>query len=450
MKIQRMKEQRRFFLPALPALPAVTELYLLPVLLTLLLLVVCGGSGTGPDYGQANWQTLRSDLERNLTPDATSSEMEELIRGNRDFALALYRQLGSDEGNLLLSTFSIRLAFAMVYGGAHGETEAQIAETLRFIPGQDRLHDAFNALDLALADRNLPATEDEDPVEMYIANAFWGQTGLPFLQTYLDLLARNYGAGIETLNFGIDPEACRRVINDWVAQKTRDKILDLLPEGSISNLTVAVLTNAIYLKAPWALPFEPGNTSDGAFHLPDGSEVTVPMMYQAEAFGYAEGENYKVLEMPYRGLELSMVLMLPSEGQFSAFESGLSAEGLVDILAGLEASNVAVTLPKFSFESFFRLKDTLMAMGMVAPFGGADFSGMLEGGGIFISDAYHKTFINVDEMGTEAAAATAIVMERGIMVPDYEFTADRPFLFLIRDRTTGAILFMGRVVNPAA
>jgi len=422
---------------------------LISALLAVFLLSGCGESSAGPDYGQADWQTLRSDLDRNLSPDITGSELEELIHGNREFAIALYHQLGSGEGNLLLSAFSIRLAFAMVYGGARGDTEIQIAETMRFTLDQSRLHNAFNALDLALADRNLPATDDEDPVELHIANAFWGQSGLPFLQTYLDLLALNYGAGLETLNFAVDPEACRRVINDWVAEKTRDRILDLLPPGSINSLTIAVLTNAVYMKAPWANPFESEATSDGTFHLSDGSAVTVPMMHQAEDLRYTEGAGYKALEMPYLGQELSMIFLLPGEGQFSTFESGLNAEMLGEILTGLDFQSVAVTLPKFSFESVFRLKDVLMAMGMIVPFGDADFSGMLEGGGIFISDAYHKTFIDVNEKGTEAAAATAIAMAQGMVIPDIEFTADRPFIFLIMDRTTGAILFMGRVTDPA-
>ena len=418
-------------------------------ILALITSLACSESNTGPDQEDTPWQTHLSRLERNLSPDATIEELEKLIRGNHEFAIALYDiHREAEDSNLLFSVFSIRIAFAMVYGGALGETKTQIAETLHFTLEQARLHNAFNALDLSLAERNIPGDESKDPVELYVANAFWGQAGLPFREAYLDLLALNYGSGLYSLDYTIDPDAARRVINSWVAEKTRDRILDLLPEGSLTPATIAVLTNAIYLKAPRKLHFEEFSTSDTAFRLLDGSDVIVPMMKQVGNFGYTEGEYYQALEKTYRGDELSMVFLLPSPGQFSAFESGLDPNLLADILEGLASSKIYVTLPRFSFESVFSLKETLQAMGMVIPFDPtADFTGIVADMPLYIGDAYHKTFIAVDEKGTEAAAATAVV-GMTFCGPEHEFRADRPFIFLIRDRVTGAILFMGRVLNP--
>lgn len=420
----------------------------------LLILGGCGESVQEPAVDPSSWETQRSDLERNLSPDVNASDMAELVRGNHRFAADIYHALENQGENLLLSPFSMRMAFAMAFAGARGQTEAEIAEVLHFTLGQAGLHEAYNALDLELGRRNHPGTEDEDPVELYIANAFWGQIGYPFLKDYLDLLALNYGSGVESLDFRSDSEACRRIINAWVAKKTRDRILDLLPPGSIDGATVAVLTNTLYLKAPWALPFEEDLTTDGRFDLIDGTQVTVPMMRRAERFAYAEGDGYRALEMNYRTEEVSMVFILPDPGRFAEFESALDADRLFEIVEGLKPAAVEVRVPRFSFKSpSIALKDALYALGMVVPFtGSADFSRMVEGGGIYIDDAYHKTFIQVDEKGTEAAAATAIVFRETSVPgdPEYEFTADRPFLFLIRDRVTGTILFIGRVLDPAA
>jgi serpin B len=344
----------------------------------------------------------------------------------------------------------------MVYAGARGTTEIQMREVLRYILDQERLHPAFNALDLELMSRNLPESpHGQDPVELFLANAFWGQIDYPFLPSFLDLLAVNYGSGIEALDFRADPEGSRETINTWVENKTRDRIQDLLPEGSISPVTVAVLVNALYFKAPWARTFMEEATEEGDFFLLDGGTSSVPMMRQIEAFAFFVGENYQALELPFRNGEdqtegLSMVFILPALSQFTAFESRLNADLLADILNGLERAWVDITLPKFSFEYSQALREIFVSLGMIEPFtGDADFSGIVARGGIFIDNAYHKTFIAVDEMGAEAAAATAVVVNETSVPPlDHIFKADRPFLFLIRDQITGTILFFGRVVNP--
>ncbi len=444
-------------------------------LLIVLSLCGCGDSAkkpTGGDPAENNaevvitgddtWQSLHSTLQRNLTPD--DSDLGELVRGNHEFTLALYRTLieGKDESeNLLVSPLSIRTAFAMVHAGARGETETEMAEALCYGLGQTDLHNAYNVLDLELAKRNHPGDAEWDPVEIYVANAFWGEITFPFRKEYLDVLAENYGCGIEAMDYRGAFEAAREIINGWVEDRTMDRIQNLLPAGSLDALTRAVITNALYLKAPWASPFNELDTQDGPFYLLDGGTVSVPMMWQDEYYPYVEGDGYQAVELNYHHDELSMVILLPASGSFSEFESSLDADRLAGILSDLgDLTKIALTLPSFSFESSFRLKETLKAMGMEVPFipcfaktldPCADFSGMIDADDrhLYISEAFHKTFIAVDEKGTEAAAATAVVVSETSIVQN-QLKADRPFLFLIRDRATGAILFFGRVMNPEA
>ncbi len=266
------------------------------------------------------------------------------------------------------------------------------------------------------------------------------------------MLAENYGAGLRVLDFATAPEESRVAINDWVSEQTEGKIEDLIPQGLISSLTRLVLTNAIYFNAAWADPFEEESTEEGAFRLLDGSEVSVPMMRQTESFGYAEGGDYQAIELPYDGHELSMVIVLPEEGELEAFEDSLDAERLDAILKARERRQVALTMPKFEFEAQFSLAQTLAALGMPQAFTpDADFSGMTGARDLFISEVVHKAFVSVDEAGTEAAAATAVVMVESAMPEEpVEMTVDHPFLFLIRDIESGAILFVGRVVDPGA
>ncbi|MCK4546200.1 MAG: serpin family protein [Candidatus Eisenbacteria sp.] len=426
----------------------------LTFLLALAILPGCGESADRPTASDPPWQTRQSDLARDLSPAATAEDIDQLVAGNHKLAIDFYQALRALDGNLCLSPFSIRIAFAMAYAGATGRTAQEIAEVMHYGLDDETLHDAFNALDLDLEKRNMPGDAENDPVELHVANAFWGKINRPFIEEYLDLLAVHYGSGVRLLDFGREPETCRRIINEWVADETRDRILDLLPEGSIQPPTVAVLTNALYFKAPWALPFQEDQTHEGVFFCLDGSHAGAPMMQQAETFGYAESDGYQALEMNYRNDELSMVFLLPSAGRFEEFEASLDSGVLAGILEDLDPASVAVTLPRFSFESpSLSLKDVLMGMGMVAPFTTPDFAGMIEGGGIWIDNAYHKTFIALDEKGTEAAAATAIVFFESAIEPpvaEFEFTADRPFVFLIRDRVTGTILFVGRVLDPSS
>jgi len=407
----------------------------------------CGDS-TDPSGGDASWESLRSDLPRETAPGATTEEVDAVVRGGADFVLDLMGRV-EGEGNLLLSPTSIRIAFAMVYGGAHGQTATEMETVLRY-GGVDDVHEVLNAIDLALAERNLPeGDEGEDPVELRLANAFWGRVDYPFRDDYLDLLAVNYGAGIERLDFGASEEA-RAVINGWVEERTNDRIRDLLPAGSIDALVVAVLTNALYFRAPWAEPFAESLTVQEMFRRGDGSEVSVPTMHRAGELPYGDAGDCRALELPYRGGALGMVLLLPDGDDLASFVSSLTGERLFEIVGTLEETEALVSLPRFEFESSLELRDHLMAMGMPLVFTSADLSGMSDLGGLFVDQAYHKTFVAVDEKGTEAAAATAVVIRENAIDPEVEFACDRPFLFFIRDRVTGEILFLGRVEDPSS
>jgi serpin B len=398
-------------------------------------------------------EVLESDKERITSPDVSPSEQALLVEGNSAFAFELYQKLKEKGGNLFYSPYSISLALAMTYAGARGETAQQMADALQFMLEQDRLHPAFNWLDAELASRGEGAAgKDGEGFRLNVVNAIWGQKDYEFLPSFLDVLAENYGAGLRILDFITETEKSRLAINDWVSDQTEERIEDLIPQGAIDALTRLVLTNAIYFNAAWENPFNEDITADGPFYLLDGGQVTVPMMKQTESFGYTEGEGYQAVELQYDGGELSMVILLPASGDFGVFEEGLQAQQVCDIISGLQLTEVALTMPQFEFDSEFSLKDTLAEMGMPIAFSSnADFSGMTDNRELFISDVVHKAFVAVDEAGTEAAAATAVIMKlTAVPEPPVKVTIDRPFIFLIRDIDTGAILFVGRVLNPSA
>ena len=398
-------------------------------------------------------EVVQSEKQRVTSPDVSEADLATLVDGNSTFAFDLYQALREADGNLFYSPHSISLALAMTYAGARGETAQQMADTLDFILPQNRLHPAFNSLDLQLGRRGEGAKgKDGEGFRLNIVNAIWGQKDYEFLSEFLDLLAVNYGAGLRILDFASAPEESRITINKWVSDRTEGRIEDLIPQGLIDTLTRLVLTNAIYFNAAWQYPFQEDMTEDGPFYLLDGGEVIVPMMRQAELFGYAEGDGYQAVELPYDGGELSMVLLLPQAGHFEAFEGSLDAQQVDGIIGRLEHRQVTLAMPRFEFESSFGLKRTLTSMGMPLAFsGGADFSGMTGNRDLFIAEVVHKAFVSVDEAGTEAAAATAVVMPTA-MPPEepVEVTVNRPFVFLIHDIETGTILFVGRVINPSA
>ena len=400
---------------------------------------------------------LGSLKTRMMSPEAIEeADLVDLTRGNTAFAFDLYRTLAQSDGDLFYSPYSVSLALAMTYAGAKGETEQQMADTLGFRVPQDRLHSAFNALDLALASRRAePAGRDDGGIRLNIANAIWGQEGREFLTSFLDVLAEQYGSKVRRADFRGAPGESRARINEWVARETGDRIESLVPPGAIVPTTRLVLANAIYFKAAWESPFPKRATAAGFFHPLRGGQVQAPMMRQEGRFGYARGDGLQAVELLYDGAEMSMTILLPDQGTFRDFEGSLAVSAVDGILDDLGTRPVRLTMPKFEVEASFSLADALAAMGMPNAFDerAADFSGM-DGTSCFaghdecllVTDVVHQAFLSVDEAGTEATAATAAVtgITRAAAEP-VTLTIDRPFIFLVRDRTTDAVLFVGRV-----
>ncbi len=408
---------------------------------------------TSPKPAEAKY--IHSNLSRDPAPVASADNLTSLSSGNLAFAMDLYQQLASQPGNLFYSPYSISQALAMVYGGASGQTEQQMAATMHFSLPQDLLHPAFNALDQELAGRASASSAVGQGFQLDIANSTWGQSGFPFLPSYLDLLARNYGAGLQTVDFANNPEGARQDINNWVAQQTQDKIKDIVPQGAIDPLTRLVLANAIYFKASWLIPFTKSATQDAPFTTLDGSQVTVPMMsLDKNKLGYQAGDGYQAVALPYVDGNVAMLLVVPDAGKFSQFEAGLDAAKLQSILDGLQSTDVILRMPRFTVESSFSLGDTLAKMGMPDAFnaGQADFSGMDGQRDLSVSSVIHKAYASVDEAGTEAAAATVAIVGLTAIMPGetVNLTIDRPFVFVIYDRPTQTILFLGRIINPGS
>jgi serpin B len=409
----------------------------------------CGWLWPGiPDDGAV----AQSNLPRDLHPNVNPTEASTLVAGNGAFAFALYHDVADSAENVFLSPFSISSALAMTYAGARGDTEVQIADAMQFELGQNALHPAFNALALALNGRDeLEAPYEGEGFTLNVVNAVWGERGFPFLAGYLDTLAVNYGVGLRLMDFSGDPEGSRVAINDWVSDQTNAKVKDLLPEGTVSDATRLVLTNAIYFKAPWLRAFETKDTKTEPFATLSGSSVSVPMMHQTATFSYAEVGDVQAVELPYNGGQLAMLLLVPDAGKFKSFEEDLDDETYEAMVSALGECQVHLGLPRFGFDCALSLVDSLRALGMEDAFDPnvADFSGIDGARDLYISDVLHKAFVAVDEIGTEAAAATAVAIG-GTSIPGtpVTLTIDRPFLLVIRDVPTGAILFLGRVVEP--
>ncbi len=426
--------------------------YLLAAVLTLSLFACAAPPLTPPQVVRA--EVAQSDKPRNLSPNVPSEDLARLVSGNTAFALSLYRLLSAENsGNLFYSPYSISVALAMTYAGALGETAQQMASALHFSLPQERLHPAFNALDQQLTNLAEEGQEEEGQgFRLRIANALWGQQGFEFLSEFLDTLAQNYGAGMRLVDFSADPEAARQRINQWVSDQTEQKIKNLIPQGALDPLTRLVLTNAIYFNAAWQYPFQEGATTDEPFFLLNGEKVEVPMMKLSKSLLYAEDAHYQLVSLPYEGGNIEMIVILPAEGQFEAIQAKIDPDWLTSALDRRGSRTVNLNMPKFKVESDFSLVDALSALGMPAAFqpDQADFSGMDGRKDLYIGEVLHKAYVNVDEAGTEAAAATAVIMELAAAMPEQPviMSINRPFLFLIREVQSGTILFMGQVTQP--
>lgn len=395
---------------------------------------------------------MQSKLVRIAAPNVPEADLAQLVQGNSDFAMALYQQLRSGDGNLFFSPYSISLALAMTYAGARGDTESQMAQALHFTLPQERLHPAMNSLDQTISSYAQKGANQDHGFQLNIANSIWGQQDFTFLPAYLDLLAQDYGAGMHLVDFVHAAEPSRNVINNWVEQQTQGKITDLFPRGSIDDTTRLVLANAIYFKAAWENSFDPASTQNGTFYLPDGSSASVAMMSSSReaSYLYTQGSDYQAIGLPYQDSQVMMLVIMPSAGKFSDFESGMTDAQLEAILGGMQDQMIHLQMPKFKVESEIDLKSVLASLGMNNALDtNADFSGMDGRKDLYISDVLHKAYVNVDENGTEAAAATGVVV--GLMAVPAEVlnvTIDHPFLFFLIDPQTKAILFMGRMMNP--
>jgi serine protease inhibitor len=379
---------------------------------------------------------------------AAAADLPGLVQGNTAFAFRLYGELRGQSGNLVFSPYSVSSALAMTRAGARGETARQMDLALGFDPGSANLHDLFHQLN-----ESLESARAQGKIELSVANSLWPQKQNPFLADYLALVKAGYDATITPLDYVREPAAARATINEWVARKTRRKITGIIAPGAVGAATRLVLVNAIYFKGAWARPFREKMTRPSDFHAASGMIVRAPFMRQAADFLYGEDDRLQTLVLPYVGNRLEMVVLLPrAPDGLGALESNLTADKLSGWTSGLGRQRVTVTLPKFKMTASFPLAKPLKSMGLTDAFSSqrADFSGM-DGHPhwLFVDSVAHKAFIEVNESGTEAAAATAVIMlETGAPKQPRVFNADHPFLFLIRETATGSILFLGRVTEP--
>jgi serpin B len=412
-----------------------------------------GNPSEGGENTPSGIELVRSKLERESSPTVSADERLRFGSDNRQFALDLYGKVKDGSDNLFFSPYSISVALGMTHAGAQGETERELATALHFGLAEPTLHAAFNATDLALQGRANELVNKEstgDGFTLRLTNALFAAKGRSFVPSYLDVLALHYGAGMYRADFAGDPEGQRKAINDWVLERTEQRINELLPLGSITPDVALVLVNAIYFKASWLTKFDPTRTEAAPFHAP-GGDVNVQMM-RGYAEQYMRGDGYQALELAYISNSVRVLFVLPDQGQMAAFEAKLNGALFDQTRQALSRHSVDVRIPRFKYEAEFALKEALKALGMQRAFttGSADLSGITGAPGeIYIDQVYHKAFVAMDEQGTEAAAATAVVATAVSAPPPAQFVADRPFLFFIYDQPTGQILFAGRVNTPS-
>jgi len=395
-------------------------------------------------------QIASSQSAAQQKPGPPSATEVEAVKGSNAFAVDLYSQLRSQPGNLFFSPESISTAFAMAYAGARGQTAAEMQHVLHFTLPPAQLHPAMGTL---LSSMNA----QHNGYQLRVADALWAQQDASFLPGFLKLVQTDYAAGFHRVNFKASPDVVSNTINHWVEQQTNNKIQNLIGHGVLTPATRLVLTNAIYFKGDWLNPFEKASTQNEEFHTSASQFVMASLMHRTGSYRYYNGGTFQALELPYSGDELSMDVLLPKANNgLPALEQSFTASAAGDWLQKLEpVDKVILTFPRFTMTQQFELSSALSAMGMPQAFGGAaNFSGMTGKPDFTISAAIHKAFIDVNEQGTEAAAATSIIMRAtAARVPFPEpppvvFRADHPFLFLIRDAKSGAILFLGRVTDP--
>ena len=419
-----------------------------------MLIAGCGSKNISPfatEEPDLQFPIAKSDAVARENPTAFNENISKQAESINKFAVAMYNQLKKDGKNLFMSPYSITAALAMTAAGACGDTKQQILDALQVDLEGVAFDQAINAIDQSITDHG----STTEGISLSIINSTWLQSGWNFKVSYLDHLSRYYGAGVNLVDFMEKPEECRQIINAWVADQTNDKILNLLPEGSIHPVTRVVLTNAIYFFGDWLYAFNSEYTSSKKFMLLDNSIVQAPVMSLNKPDStvimlYARGSGFRALDFPYKGGRIAMTVLFPDSGSFTSVENALSAAMLKQVFASLQPETLEVSLPKYKFTyGTDTLRSALKHLGMIDAFdpNRADLSGIDGSRTLYVDNVYHKAFISVDEKGTEAAAATAVVIDwRGPEKP--VFKVDRPFIFMIRDKEAGTILFMGRILNP--
>lgn len=413
-------------------------------------MVACGSGApsAGPDTtvrpAPAETDVLLASVTERAEPAiADGRDLEAVADATAAFALDLYEQVTSEqEGNVIVGPYSAWLALAMTSVGASGVTYEELAGALRFPLDEERLLPAINALDRSLTHRAA-----DEAVRFNVANQLWGQRGLKLLAPFLDAMVEHFGAPFVAADFADDPDAVRVAINDWVAERTEGKITELFPPETLDSTTALALVNAVHLDAPWEFAFDPAQTEMGPFTRADGTTVDAHLMHYDQYLPTALNEDWIAAELPYEGSALSMVVVVPSD--LAEFEAALDVAVLDEILGQLTDGGIHLTLPRFSFSTHASLVEPLRVMGVTSAFdlGTADFSRMTGTDGLAIGAVEHEAFIEVDEQGTEAGAAAGVAIFGSHGPP---IDATRPFLFLIRDRATNAVLFIGRVLDPTA
>lgn len=382
---------------------------------------------------------------------ADMNDINSLVAGNAKFAFDLYDKLKHSpditklNGNIFFSPYSISTALGMTYAGARGETQKQMETALHFPFTDNKLHETFGALQ-----RKLNQEDKSFGYQILSANAVWSQKGEPISKEFLDLANNYYEAGFSLLDFVNETEKSRQIINSWVEEKTINKIKDLIPPGGVDEKTVLVLTNAVYFQGDWMTKFEKNNTRQEDFTISVQKKIKVDMMHVESDFKYYSDDNLQAIELPYKGNKISMLVFLPIQIEgLSEIEKMLTTEILNTVISKMKKEKVSVYLPKFKILwGTYSLNRILIELGIADAFdfAKADFSGINGKAGIYISDVLHQAFIEVNEKGTEAAAATGVTFKQ---IVGNIFYADHPFVFMIRDNRSGTILFMGRIINPA-
>lgn len=419
--------------------------------------VACSTSTTtSPSDGKTPVETVRSSLARETTPLLTPVELDTLASDEASFAVDLYHAVSAAPENagrnVFISPHSVSAALAMTYAGAHGDTRDEMKKALHFGLPDDRLHRGFDYLDLALNSRQHGQGKDGRLFTLRIANSVWSQKSYAFQAPFLDTLAVDYGAGVNVVDFTRAPNDARVTINGWASDNTDGRIRDLMPDGSIDALTRLVLVNAVYFSAAWQTKFTDGATAPAAFTTLDASVVQTSMMHAEIDAGYVKGDGYEAIELPYDGGDTALLVIAPTTGSFASFDAALTGAKVLDVLEGLRSTPVELSFPKAKLTGSYPLKAPLESLGMKAAFDGGDFSGISTSDRLAIGGVFHQTSLDLDEGGTEAAAATGVevglVSSESLPVHFVPMTVDRPYVIAIVDRATKTLLFMGRIVDP--